>query len=191
VLSIPFEFTLALNKSTVAGQNSVLGTITMDRTQPTNTVFATSDNSSLVTTPATVTVSANTLTKNFQITVTAITSTVNTTIFATFGGVTRSQPLTLAPLVPTALEFTPTNVTGGQSTSCRVVINGVAGPGGRDIAILDNSAFSTVPSLVTVPAGATSVTFPITTSAVASIQNVIVTARVSAGEKTGSFRINP
>ncbi|MEQ1935493.1 MAG: hypothetical protein ABL962_16660, partial [Fimbriimonadaceae bacterium] len=184
-------FTFTLNKTSVAGENSVLGTITLDATRPTNTVFTTFDNSSLVNTPPTVTVSANTLTKNFQITVTAITSTVNTTVFAKLGSVTLSQPLTLTPLIPTALSFTPTQVTGGQSTSCRVVINGVAGPGGRDIAILDNSANANVPSLVTVPAGATSVTFNITTTTVTSLKIVTVTARVSAGEKTGTFRISP
>ncbi len=187
----PVGFAFTTNKTVVAGQNSVLGTITLDGLQPTNTVFTTFDNSSLVATPATVTVLANTLTRNFQITVTAITSTVNTTISARLGAVTHTQPLTLAPLIPTALSFTPIEVTGGQSTSCRVVINGVAGPGGRDIAILDNSANSNVPALVTVPAGATSVTFPITTTTVTSLKFVTVTARVSAGEKTGTFRIIP
>ena len=83
------------------------------------------------------------------------------------------------------LAFTPSDLTGGTPTSCRVVINGVAGPGGRVLAIFDNSAYATTPSNVTVPPGATEVTFPIPTSAVSSIRVVTVTARVSAGEKTG------
>ncbi len=187
----PDNFTLTLNKATVAGQNSVLGTITVVETKPSNTVFTTYDNSSLVTTPPSVTVLAGQLSRNFQITVTAITSSVVTTIFAKRGTLTRSQTLTLAPLIPTAISFTPNPVTGGLPTSCRVVINGVAGPGGRDIAIFDNSPYATTPSTVTVPAGATSVTFPITTIPVTSIKYVTVTARVTAGEKTGTFRINP
>ncbi|MEQ1935066.1 MAG: hypothetical protein ABL962_14500, partial [Fimbriimonadaceae bacterium] len=180
-----------LNKSSVAGQNSVLGTVTMVETKPGNTVFTTYDDSSLVTTPPNVTVLAGQLSRNFQITVTAITSTVNTTIFAKRGALTRSQPLTLTPLIPTAIVFTPSQVTGGTSISCRIVINGVAGPGGRVIATFDNSPFATTPSTVTVPAGATDVTFPITTTSVPMIRYVLVTARVSAGEKTGTFRINP
>lgn len=187
----PVDFALTLNKASVAGQNSVQGTITVAQAQPSNTVFTTYDNSSLVTTPANVTVLAGQLLRNFQITTTAITSTIVTTIFAKRGSVTRSQNLTLTPLIPTALAFTPSQVTGGQSTSCRVVINGVAGPGGRVLAIFDNSSFSTTPSTATVPAGATQVIFPITTTAVTSTQTVTVTARVSAGEKTGTFRINP
>ncbi|MEQ1821209.1 MAG: hypothetical protein ABL949_01740 [Fimbriimonadaceae bacterium] len=184
-------FTFALNKSSVAGQNSVLGTITMGATSNTDTVFTTYDNSGLITTPPTATVSAGLLSKSFQITTTAITSTVVTTVYAKLGSLTKSATLTLTPLVPTALSFAPTQVTGGQSTSCRVVINGVAGPGGRLIAMLDDSANATVPSTVTVPAGATSVTFPIPTTAVTTLKTVTVTARVSAGEKTGTFRIAP
>ncbi len=187
----PDNFALALNKTSVAGQNSVLGTVTMFETKPTNTLFTTYDNSSLVTTPPSVTVLAGQLSRSFQITTTAITSTVVTTIYAKRGTLVRSQPLTLTPLIPTAVVCTPNPVTGGQPTSCRVVINGVAGPGGRVISIFDNSPFSTTPSTVTVPAGATDVTFSITTLPVTSIKTVTVTARVSAGEKTGTFRINP
>lgn len=185
------NFALTLNKGSVAGQNSVLGTITRAQLRPTNTVFAITDDSSLVTTAPNVTVLAGQPSRDFQISVTAITSTVMTTIYAQRAGITRSQTLTLMPLIPTAIAFTPNQVMGGNDTSCRVVINGVAGPGGRDIAIFDNSPFSTTPSTVTVPAGATDVIFPITTLPVTSIKYVTVTARVSAGEKTGTFRINP
>lgn len=187
--SLTFEFTL--NKTTVAGQNSVQGTITLGETQASPTVFTTYDNSSLVTTPATVTVPASTLLKNFQITVVAVTSPINTLIYAKYGSVTQSKPLTLAPLIPTSVSCTPNPVTGGQTTTGRIVINGVAGPGGRTIAVFDNSPNATTPSTVVVPAGASQVTFPIPTTAVTSVKNVTITARVSAGEKTGTFRINP
>lgn len=190
---LPIEegFALRLNKSVVAGQNSVQGTVAHYVEQQSAATYAISDDSSLVTTPASITVAANTLSKNFQITVTAVNSPINTTIFAKRGPHTRSAPLTLTPLVPTALAFTPNPVPGGQTVSARVVINGVAGPGGRTIAIFDNSPYSTTPSTVTVPAGATEVIFPISTRAVPAQQTVIVTARVTAGEKTGAFRITP
>lgn len=187
----PNAFVFTLNKTQVAGQNSVQGTITAGTALPMARVYTTYDNSSLVTTPPTVTVAANTTIKNFQITTTAVNSSINTIVYAKFGGVTQSVPLALIPLVPTALAFTPTQVVGGNTISCRVVINGVAGPSGRTIAILDNSPNATVPSTVTVPPGATQVVFNIATTSVTSQKTVTVTARVSAGEKTGIFRINP
>lgn len=189
--SDPNAFTLTLNKSSVAGQNSVLGTITMSEPKAANTVFTTYDNSSLVSTPPSVTVLAGQLSRGFQIKTTAITSTISTTIFASRLGVIRSQTLILMPLVPTAVVCSPNPVTGGSSTSCRVVINGVAGPEGRTIAVFDNSPKTTMPSTVTVPPGGTDVFFTISTLPVTTVQNVVVTARVSAGEKTGNFRINP
>lgn len=184
-----FDFTL--NKSTVAGQNYVQGNITLAEPAAAAIAFTTYDNSSLVTTPASVIVAQGQTTKLFPIQVTAVNSPINTIVYAKRGVVTRSCPLTLTPLVPTALAFTPSTVTGGSTVECRIVINGVAGPSGRTIAVFDNSPFTTMPSTVTVPAGATQVTFPITTTAVTAQKVVTVTARVSAGEKTGTFRINP
>ncbi len=185
------SFAFTLNKSIVGGQNSVQGTISATITSSSARVYTTYDDSSLVNTPATVTLPANTFVKNFQITVIAVNSTINTTIYAKRGAVIHSQPLTLTPLVPTALSFTPNPVTGGQSTLGRVVINGVAGPSGRTIALFGNSAFATTPSNVVVPSGASSANFTITTLPVTAVKTVTVTARVSAGEKTGTFRINP
>ncbi len=185
------DFTFALNKTQVAGQNSVKGTITLDNSASQSTVFTTFDNSSLVNTPATVTVAANALFKDFQITVTAVNSSINTAVSAKLGAVTKTVPLTLIPLVPTALAFTPNPVVGGNPVSARVVINGVAGPGGRTVAVFDNSTYTTMPSTVVVPAGATQVFFTITTTHPTAVQTVTVTARVSAGEKTATFRINP
>jgi hypothetical protein len=184
-------FGFALNKTQVAGQNSVQGTITLAAVEGSPAIFTTYDNSSLVTTPSSVTVPTGSLVKNFQITVTAVTAPINTLVYAKRGAVTQSRPLTLTPLIPTALAFTPSQVTGGQTISCRIVINGVAGPGGRTIAVFDNSTNTSMPSTVIVPAGATQVIFNITTTPVASQKTVTVTARVSAGEKTGTFKINP
>lgn len=184
-------FELTLNKTQVAGQNSVKGTVTKAETSGSATVFTTFDNSSLVSTPATVTVAANTPFKDFQITVTAVNSAINTAISAKLGAVTKTVPLTLIPLVPTALAFTPNPVVGGNPVSARVVINGVAGPGGRTVAVFDNSTYTTMPSTVVVPAGATQVFFTITTTHPNTVQTVTVTARVTAGDKTATFRINP
>lgn len=156
-----------------------------------NVVFTTYDDSSLVTTPATVTVPAGQLNKLFAIQVAAVNSPINATIYAKRGVVTQSTPLTLTPLIPTALAFEPSTVTGGNEVQCRVVINGVAGPSGRVIAVFDDSPFTTMPSTVIVPPGGTQVIFPITTTTVTSQKIVRLTARVSAGEKTGTFHINP
>lgn len=185
------DFSLSLNKASVAGQNYVQGTITLSAASSSSTVFSTYDNSSLVTTPASVTIGAGLLSKVFGIQTTAVNSPINTTIYAKLGAVVKSRPLTLAPLIPTALSFTPNPALGGASVSGRVVINGVAGPGGRTIGLYDNSAYSDVPSNVVVPPGGTDATFNVVTRNVPSVKVVTVTATVSAGGKQATFRINP
>lgn len=185
----PFSLTLA--KYVIAGQNSTLGTVRVSSPGPAQVVLL-SDNSSLVSTPPSVTIPADQTSAAFRVQVQAVIATLNTTVFATLGALTRSVPLQLTPLVPTAMQFIPSStVTGGAIVSCRVVINGVAGPDGRVLSIFDDSSFCQTPSQVMVPAGATSVTFEISTRRPPSLQVAKVTAAVSAGNCTATLRIVP
>lgn len=186
-----FDFGFYLNKDTVAGQNSVLASVFTNLPVMAATTFTTFDNTSLVVTPAAALVASGASFKNFQLTTTAINSTINVTISAKLGSKTLVRPLTLAPLIPTSISFNPNPVKGGNTTQARVVINGVAGPGGRTISIVENSAFVTSPTSVTVPPGGTDVFFAVTTSAVSSNQSVPFKAIVSAGQCTGSLRLTP
>ncbi|MEQ1932419.1 MAG: hypothetical protein ABL962_00880, partial [Fimbriimonadaceae bacterium] len=87
--------------------------------------------------------------------------------------------------------FTPSPATGGQTVSCRDVMNGVAPSGGKVVTISDNSAFAAPPATVTVPAGASQAIFDIPTSVVATTQYVTVTASVNEGSKTGLLVLRP
>jgi hypothetical protein len=187
----PAAFDFVLNKTQVAGQNFVQGTVSIPVAAASPTVFSITDNTSLVTSPATATIATGQLSRNFAIQVTAVNFPVQATVSARLGTTTITRPITLVALIPTALAFTPSQVVGGNSVSCRVVVNGVAGPGGRTIAVFDNSPFTTMPSTVVVPPGGTQVIFDILTSPVTTARVVTVTARVTQGEKTGTFRINP
>lgn len=185
----PFSLTLA--KYVIAGQNSTLGTVRVSSPGPARIVTL-ADNSSLVSTPSSVTIPANQTSAGFRVQVQAVIAQINTTVFATLGNVTRSVPLRLTPLVPTAMQFTPSStVVGGNTVSCRVVINGVAGPNGRVLSIYDNSNYCETPTQVVVPAGATSVTFEIPTTHPTSLQQAKITAAVTAGSCTATLRIVP
>ena len=92
------------------------------------------------------------------------------TISATGGGVTRSVQF---PVYPTgtrpslsSVRVDQSRVTGGTALQGTVELNSMAPAGGLVVALSDNSTAVTVPASVTVPAGATSATFPVTTSAV-------------------------
>jgi hypothetical protein len=97
------------------------------------------------------------------------------TISVTGGGVTLSADLTVnpdgtPPPAPTLSSFTvnPTSVPGGNPATGTVTLPSAAPAGGRIVSLssqLPNAA--SVPATVTVPAGATRVTFTVTTFPVA------------------------
>lgn len=185
------DFQMLLNKVSVAGQNSVRGAIMLTQPQTANAVFEIVDDSTLVETPSAVTVPAGSVSKFFRIRVLPVVTPQFTTITASSGAIVRSQPLVLTPLAPSAMAFTPNPCLGGQTVSCRLVVNGVAGPAGLTIALSDNSVFATTPVNAVVPAGGTQAIFSITTSAVPSRQTVVLIAQANGLAKAGTFRILP
>lgn len=187
-----FLTSVSADRNPIAGQNQTFGRVSLSGAAPAGgAVIAISDNSTLINTPPNATVPAGATQGTFVIKVDPVTSQQTRTITAVYLGVTKTVDLVLNPLVPTAISFTPNPLVGGGTTSCKVVINGVAGAGGRTIAIVENSPYCTPPTTVTVPAGAGSITFDIPTSHPTTQQVVTVTARVTAAEVSAILRINP
>src|SRR3989441_3471564 len=90
------------------------------------------------------------------------------TISALYRGVTRPATLTVnpQPVLLSSLAVSPTTVTGGSNSTGTATLDGPAPAGGAQVTLSSDNTAATVPASVTVPAGATSVTFTVTTSAV-------------------------
>lgn len=81
------------------------------------------------------------------------------------------------PVVLNSVSASPNPVIGGVGTTGTVNMSGNAAPGGYVLnAQCSNNIVAQVPATVTVPAGASSVNFPITTSQVANDTIVTITA---------------
>jgi hypothetical protein len=90
------------------------------------------------------------------------------------GSVTPPPPS--APALNT-LTLNPSTVTGGKSVQGTVTLTGPAPTGGALVSLSStNTAVATVPASVTVPAGATSASFNVTTSAVSSTNSLYINA---------------
>jgi hypothetical protein len=128
-----------------------------------------SSNPAVAAVPQFVTVPSSMNSGVFPITTGMVGTRTVVTITVTGGGVSRTAELAVSPNLPvlTALTVSPTSVTGGTPATGTVTL-GSAAPSGGVAVSLDSRlpGAATVPSAVTVPAGATSVTFPVTTSAV-------------------------
>jgi hypothetical protein len=116
--------------------------------------------------PGTVTVFAGSGVGFFDIATTPVSAPTAVTISVSGGGVTLSHPLTLYPTLPalSALTVSPTTVVAGNSATGTVTLAGPAPPNGVAINLASNQPLSaSVPLSVTVPGGATSANFTVST----------------------------
>jgi hypothetical protein len=191
---------LTVAPTSVTGGNSATGTVILSAPQSGPTVVQVSI---IETAPATlptndppcppssrchnVTVPAGATSANFTISTAAVTSQFNLNIFAELPGSPGQQALLLimpgGATTARALTVNPPDVVGTTSTTGVVTLTGAAPSGGAVVTLskaLANGGTGTVPvtipASVTVPAGQTSASFPITTSAVTATTFVRISA---------------
>jgi hypothetical protein len=184
--------TLSLNPSTVVGGNSSTGTVTLASAAPAGgvTVALSSHDTTVATVPASVTVPAGSSSATFNIATTAVSGESKWSIIkASAGGVERQQTInTTAPPTPvpgalSSLTLTPSTVVGGQTSTGRATLGLAAPSGGIVVSLFSNSAAASVPASVTIPAGATSATFTVSTTPITGLNQ---TAQIVAGTSNSS-----
>ena len=108
-------------------------------------------------------------------------------------GQTIIMPVMSAPpLTVFSLTLNPTSVTGGtQSSTGTVTISGLAPTGGAPVALSSSNAAASVPSSATVPAGSTTATFAISTSAVAASTPITISASYGGVSTSTSLTVTP
>jgi hypothetical protein len=90
------------------------------------------------------------------------------------------------PFQVTSLTLNPSSVSGGKTSIATVVANKPAPAGGGFVLLNSTNSFATVPSTVTIPAGATTVSFNITTGTLLSGTQ---TANITADDQGSAFAV--
>lgn len=130
--------------------------------------------------PATVNVAAGALNAGFPITTSAVAQPTAVNMYATSNGVGAKGTINLNATMPpqaTSLSLDPLAVTGGNPATGTVTLASAAPAGGTVVPLFSSHPqHASVPSSVTVPAGAKSATFPITTSTVPFAFDVTIEA---------------
>jgi uncharacterized repeat protein (TIGR03803 family) len=90
----------------------------------------------------------------------------------------------------TGLTFEPVNVVGGKTSAGTATLSGPA-PSGNAVVTLSssNSSVVSVPATVTVPAGATSASFAVSTKRVKRTETVSITANYNGGSVSATLTI--
>ena len=91
-----------------------------------------------------------------------------------------------------ALTLSPATFPGGcKSSTGRITLSGPAPAGGTMVSLATTNPVAVLPATVTVPAGKTSATFPITAPAVASSQVGTVTATAGGQSRSATLKVRP
>jgi hypothetical protein len=187
--------TIDLNPTTVEGGTSSAGTVVTDVSATDGAVMSlSSSNPSVASVPPTVTVPPNGFAGTFTVTTVAVSAPTTAVITATYNGDTRSATLTITPanagVTLTGLTMSPSSVAGGNGTSGIVSLSGGAPAGGAVVALSSsNPGVASVPSSVTVGAGATQWGFTITTATVSTTTSVTISATYNGLTRTAVLTV--
>jgi trimeric autotransporter adhesin len=189
---------VTLSPNPVTGGSPSTGTVTISSPAGPGGVQVTlsSDNGS-ATVPTTLTIPAGQSTGSFTVTTTPVAMTTTADITASSGGSTGSAALTINPggsgggPMIAGISVSPNPVTGGSPSTGTVTLSAPAGPGGVTVTLGSNNGAAMVPASITIPAGQTSGTFPVTTTPVGTTQMATLTATSGGSNANTTLTINP
>jgi hypothetical protein len=115
------------------------------------------------------------------------------TISGTYRGATKTATITVNSPQLALLTLRPTSVKGGGTTTQNILALNAPAPAGGAIVMLTsgNPAVASVPATVTIPSGATSTSFTITTTAVTANTLVPITGTYGGSTKSATLTVTP
>jgi len=194
--------TISCGTQALTGAQSMACSVNLsDLTKSSTAVTLTSSNTALHV-PTTVVVAAGAKTAEFNAVSEAVSKSVNVTITAAVGSVTKTDVITLNPASsapgpnpsPLAtlskLSCASKTLTVPATTACTVYLSAVASS--QTIVNLSSSSSSLkAPVSVNVAAGATSAAFNVTASTLSTKQTALLTATVNGVSQMDSITLNP
>jgi uncharacterized repeat protein (TIGR03803 family) len=183
---------LTISPSTVQGGQDATGTITLTQAPLGNLTIALTSNAPGYFPPTTATIPKGSTTGTFPITTSPVSTPVNVLITASFQGGYSQASVTITTASISSVTLSPTSVAGGNPSTGTVTLGGTAPSGGITVNLSSSTASAKVPSSVTINGGATSATFTVMTTGVASQVSATITASApSAGSAKGTLTITP
>ena len=179
---------VSVNPSSITAGNNATGTVTLTGAAPIGgwLVKISVGVPGEITVPATVLVPAGSSSATFTVATKVMAGTLTSGLYATDGTTTRSTSVTVNGDAIASVSVSPSTVQGGTGATGTVTLSGPA-PAGGWLVRLSAGAVGVVgvPASVVVPAGSTSVTFSVTTKAVATtLSSLIFASDGNTGQST-------
>lgn len=148
----------------IGGGARAIGTVRLTRPAPLGgVVVSMTDNGPELAVNPNVIVASGYQQQNFTVITYAVNASVVRQITGTRAGLTATASVTIVPFQVAAFTIAPSGVVCGNDATGTVTLNAPAPEGGITVNLADNSEVINSPDTVTVPLGATSVSFPIST----------------------------
>lgn len=168
--SVPALSSLAANPSQVVGGGTAIGTVTLASAAPAGgALVSLSSASGAITVPSDVTVPQGATAATFGIATSPVATLTAATLSASYNGTGKTTTFTVTPAAPPAiatLRLNPTTVIGGNPSTGTLTLAGPAPSGGARVTLSSSvPSLASVPSSILVPAGSTSSSFNVTTTA--------------------------
>jgi len=178
-------------KGTDAPEGSVqTGTVTLQIPAPVDTVVTlVSANPNVVNVPASITIPKGKVSENLPINLGGVTADTTVDLTATANTFSASTSISVRPLRLTKLTLSATPVLGGTALTGTVAIELPAPVGGLLIDLSSQKSYATVPSTVLVPAGKTSVNFPINTTGISQTNETDINASTATNGVTAELTV--
>jgi hypothetical protein len=169
------------------------GTVTLTTTAPTGGIAVelwTTGAAAYV--PSSVTVPAGATSATFTITTKYTPSTLQDTITAFYNAATKTAGVTVTAAGTLAsVSVNPQSVKSGVSATGTVTLTAAAPAGGLKIDLWTTGTVAFVPTSVTVPAGALSATFTISTNSTTTTLQDTITAYFNGTSTTAPITVTP
>ena len=155
---------ITITPANVVGGSSATGTVTLSSPAPTGgTIVTLTSSNSQVVVPATVIVPAGASMVTFSILTKAVGTTLTSKVTATLGTLSFSAPLIVTNAPVKSLTISPGAIHAGSTATATVKLTTPVGTGGSTYQLASSQSYVTVPTSLTVAAGATTATFQVTT----------------------------
>ena len=192
-VSAPGLASIGASPNPVVGGNSSTGTVTLTAPASSNLNVTLSSASNVAVVPASVAVLQGASSATFGITTSGVATQNLITLSASYNSITKTATLTVNPAPAAALAtlaLNPASLVGGDPSTGTVTLTGPAPANGARVTLTSsNRTRASVPLNVVVPAGSTSQTFNITTTAGRRDMIVTISASYAGVTKTATLTV--
>jgi len=184
---------VSIKPASITGGQPATGTVTLSGAAPAGgAVISLASANPAASVPGSITVPADTSSANFTVNTSTVTATTTGNITATYGDVIKSATFTVNPPAPVALlslSLNPKTVAGGSNSVGTVTLNKVASSPVVVSLASSKPKNVMVPASVTVPAGASSAAFNISTTTTNKKINATISASYGGVTKSAALTI--